>query len=182
MSQFVPSPDAKWLAYAVAKGGADWETVRVRNVAGGKDLADEVRWVRFSGLSWTHDSKGFFYSRYPEPPKHKVLEAALSGQAVYYHRLGTPQSEDQLIYQRKDHPSWIVNATVSDDGSYVFLTTSRIRQQQPLYFIDLATRGTPRFRRRSADRRKLVMRSSRRLVAPVAALCAQPTRTRPIAA
>ena len=92
VSQFAPSPDAKWLAYAVAKGGADWETVRVRNVATGEDLADEVAWVRFSELSWTHDSQGFFYSRYPEPPKHKVLEAALSGQAVYYHRLGTPQS------------------------------------------------------------------------------------------
>ena len=77
------------------KGGADWETVRVRNVATGEDLADAVAWVRFSELSWTHDSKGFFYSRYPEPPKHKVLEAALSGQAVYYHRLGTPQSDDR---------------------------------------------------------------------------------------
>ena len=72
----------------------------MRNVATREDLADEVAWVRFSELSWTHDSQGFFYSRYPEPPKHKVLEAALSGQAVYYHRLGTPQSDDQLIYQR----------------------------------------------------------------------------------
>ena len=144
-SQFVPSPDAKWLAYAVAKGGADWETVRVRNVTTGEDLDDEVAWVRFSELSWTHDSQGFFYSRYPEPPKHKVLEAALSGQAVYYHRLGTPQSGDQLIYQRTDHPSWIVNATVSDDGRYVFLTTYRgSDNNNQLHFIDLAYPGTPR--------------------------------------
>ena len=58
----------------------------------GKDLADEVRWMRFSGISWTKDAKGFFYSRYPEPPKGKVLEAALSGHTLYYHRVGTPQS------------------------------------------------------------------------------------------
>ena len=145
VSQFAPSPDAKWLAYAVAKGGADWETVRVRSVVTCEDLADEVAWVRFSELAWTHDSQGFFYSRYPEPPAHKVLEAALSGQAVYYHRLGTPQSRDQLIYQRLDHPSWIVNATVSDDGRYVFLATYRgSDNNNQLHFIDLEHPGTPR--------------------------------------
>jgi prolyl oligopeptidase len=145
VSQFVPSPDARWLAYAVAKGGADWETVRVRNVTSREDLTDEVAWVRFSELSWTHDSRGFFYSRYPEPPNHKVLEAALSGQAVYYHRLGTPQSDDPLIYQRPDQPSWIVNATVSDDGRYVLLTTYRgSDNNNQLHVIDLEDPATPR--------------------------------------
>src|SRR5688572_8298941 len=145
VSQFVPSPDANWLAYAVAKGGADWETVRVRNVATRRDLADEIAWVRFSELSWTHDSQGFFYSRYPEPPKHKVLEAALSSQAVYYHRLGTPQSDDRLIYQRTDHAAWIVNAQVSDDGRYVFLTTYRgSDNNNQLHFIDLGSPGSPK--------------------------------------
>ncbi len=144
VSQFVPSPDAKWLAYAAAKGGADWETVHVRNVVTGADLGDEIAWVRFSEVAWTHDSKGFFYSRYPEPPRNKVLEAALTGHAVYYHRLGSPQSDDLLIYQRKDHPSWIVNATVSDDGRYAFLTTYRgSDHNNQLHFIDLAAAGAP---------------------------------------
>jgi prolyl oligopeptidase len=144
VSQFVPSPDARWLAYAAAKGGADWETVRVRNVATGTDLDDAIEWVRFSEIAWTHDSKGFFYSRYPEPPKHKVLEAALANQAVYYHRLGTAQADDILIYQRQDHPSWIVNATVSDDGRYVFLTTYRgADNNNQLHFIDLGAAGSP---------------------------------------
>ena len=89
-----PSPDAKLLAYGLAEGGADWRTIKVRDIATGKDLPDEVRWMRFSDISWTKDAKGFFYSRYPEPPKNKVLEAALSGQALYYHRVGTPQSAD----------------------------------------------------------------------------------------
>jgi prolyl oligopeptidase len=144
VSQFAPSPDARYLAYAVAKGGADWETVRVRSVASGADLGDELPWVRFSEISWTHDSKGFFYSRYPEPPSNKVLEAALAGQAVYYHRLGSPQSDDVLIYRRQDHPSWIVNAQVSDDGRYVWLTTHRgADNNNQLHFIDLGSPGSP---------------------------------------
>lgn len=144
LAQFTPSPDARLLAYAVADGGADWETVRVRSIATGGDLPDSVAWVRFSDLSWTHDSKGFFYSRYPEPPKNKVLEAALSGQAIYYHRLGTPQADDLLIYQRLDHPAWIVNATVSDDGRYVFIRTYRgADNNNQLHYIDLEYAAAP---------------------------------------
>lgn len=145
LSQFAPSPDARLIAYAAARGGADWETVRVRSTATGVDLADEVAWVRFSDLSWTHDSRGFFYSRYPEPPAHKVLEAALTGHAVYYHRVGTPQSDDTLIYQRLDHPSWVVNAAVSDDGRYVWLRTYRgADHNNQLHFIDLEYAAAPR--------------------------------------
>src|SRR5215203_561474 len=144
LAQFAPSPDATFLAYAIAEGGADWETVRVRSIATGEDLPDSVAWVRFSELSWTRDSKGFFYSRYPEPPKNKVLEAALSGQAIYYHRLGTPQSEDLLIYQRQDHPAWIVNATVSEDGRYLFIRTYRgADNNNQLHYVDLEHPGAP---------------------------------------
>ena len=144
LAQYAPSPDARLLAYAIAAGGADWETVHVRSLTTGEDLADAISWVRFSDLSWTHDSKGFFYSRYPEPPKNKVLEAALTGHAVYYHRLGTPQTDDLLIYQRVDHPSWIVNATVSDDGRYVFLRTYRgADNNNQLHYIDLELAHAP---------------------------------------
>ena len=144
LAQYMPSPDAQLLAYAIAEGGADWETVRIRNVATGEDLADTIAWVRFSDLSWTHDSAGFFYSRYPEPPAGKVLEAALSGQAVYYHRVGTPQSDDVLIYQRQDHPTWIVNATVSDDGRCVFIRTFRgADNNNQLHVIDLGSPASP---------------------------------------
>jgi prolyl oligopeptidase len=144
LAQFMPSPDARLLAYAIAEGGADWETVRIRNVATGDDLSDTIAWVRFSELSWTHDSAGFFYSRFPEPPAGKALEAALSGQAVYYHRVGTPQSDDVLIYQRQDHPSWIVNATVSDDGRCVFIRTFRgADNNNQLHVINLGSPTSP---------------------------------------
>jgi prolyl oligopeptidase len=144
VSQFAPSPDARWIVYAVARGGADWETLRIRNVETGDELAEQIEWVRFSDLAWTHDSQGFFYSRYPEPPAHKVLEAALADQAVYYHRLGTAQSADVLIYRRQDHPGWIVNASVSDDGRYVFLRTWRgSDNNNQLHVIDLLHPAAP---------------------------------------
>jgi len=144
LAQYAPSPDARLIVYAIAEGGADWETLRIRNVLTGEDLGDVVSWVRFSELAWTHDSKGFFYSRYPQPPAGKVLEAALSNQAIYYHRLGSPQSADVLIYQRQDHPSWIVNATVSEDGRYVFIRTYRgADHNNQLHFINLGSPGHP---------------------------------------
>ena len=69
LSEWQPSPDGKLFAYGLSEGGADWRTVHVRDLTTGKDLDDAVRWIRFSNLSWTKDSRGFFYSRYPEPPK-----------------------------------------------------------------------------------------------------------------
>ena len=144
LSQYQPSPDAKLIVYGTSEGGADWETLRIRNLATGADLNDVIAWVRFSALSWTHDSRGFFYSRYPQPPEGKVLEAALSHQAVYYHAVGTPQSDDILIYQRQDHPSWIVNAVVSEDGRYVFIRTFRgADNNNQLHFINLGDPAQP---------------------------------------
>jgi prolyl oligopeptidase len=144
LAHYTPSRDAKLLAYAVSAGGADWETVRVRSMETGIDLPDTVSWVRFSDVSWTHDSKGFFYSRYPEPPKNKVLEAALSGHAIYYHRIGTTQDEDVLVYQRTDHPAWIVNGKVGDDGRYLFIRTYRgADNNNQLHYIDMVSKAAP---------------------------------------
>jgi prolyl oligopeptidase len=120
-----PSPDGKLIVYALSEGGADWQTLRVRDLTTMRDLSDAVRWVRFSGVEWTNDGKGFFYSRYPEPPKGKKLEAALTGHSLYYHRIGTPQSQDKLIYERKDMPTWITYGDVSEDGKYLVIFFSR---------------------------------------------------------
>ena len=138
LAEFAPSPDGRLLAYTVAVGGADWQTVRLRNVATGQDLADEVRWMRFSNLSWTKDAKGFFYSRYPEPAPGKALSAALVGQALYYHTVGTPQSEDRLIFNFPDHPRWFVTGWLTDDGRYLLVSTSRgADNTNRLYVADL---------------------------------------------
>ena len=144
LAQYQPSPDARLLAYGLAEGGADWRTIKVRDLATGKDLADEVRWMRFSDISWTKDARGFFYSRYPEPPKNKVLEAALSGQALYYHRVGTPQSEDRLVYERKDIPGWLIGGTVTEDGRYLLITMAEgSGNENRLYFADLGNPAAP---------------------------------------
>ncbi|MGH9199323.1 MAG: S9 family peptidase, partial [Acidimicrobiia bacterium] len=145
LSQWMPSPDAKLLAYGLAEGGADWNTVRVRDIASGKDLPDEVRWMRFSSISWTNDNKGFFYSRYPEPPKNKVLEAALSGHALYYHRIGTPQSQDTLVYERKDLPAWIIDGNVTEDGRYLLVMMFEgAENKNSLYYADLGRADAPK--------------------------------------
>ena len=143
-AEYKVSPDAKLMAYGLSEGGADWETIHVRDLATGKDLADEVRWMRFSGISWTKDAKGFYYSRYPEPPKGKVLEAALSGHTLYYHRVGTPQSQDLLVYERKDLPGWIINGGVTEDGRYLLiLMFEGSGNKNRLYAADLGNAKTP---------------------------------------
>lgn len=138
MAQWSPSRDGKLLAYGLSEGGADWRTIHVREIDSGKDLMDEVRWMRFSDISWTNDSKGFFYARYPEPPKGKELEAALSGQAIYYHLVGTPQASDKLIYERKDLPAWFIGGSVTEDGRYLIVTMNKgADNNNRLYYSDL---------------------------------------------
>lgn len=138
LAEWAPAHDGKLLAYGLSEGGADWRTLHVRDVESGKDLSDEVRWMRFSGISWTKDGKGFFYSRYPEPPAGKALEAALSGQAIYYHRVGQPQSQDRLIYERKDLPTWFVGGNVTEDGRYLIVSLAKgSDNNNRLYYSDL---------------------------------------------
>jgi prolyl oligopeptidase len=144
LAQWTTSPDGRHLAYGLAAGGADWRMVRVRDVTTGADLPDEVRWMRFSDISWTKDGRGFFYARYPEPPAGRVLEAALSGQAIYYHRLGTPQSADVLVYERPDLPAWIVGGKVTEDGRYLLVTMARgADNRNRLYYADLGSPTSP---------------------------------------
>jgi len=138
LSQWKPSPDGRLLAYTLSEGGADWRTIHVRDIEQNRDLDDRVKWMRFSALSWTKDNRGFFYSRYPEPPAGKVLEAALSGQAIYYHRIGTPQSEDRLIYERNDLPTWFLGGVTTEDGRYLLISMAKgSGNENRLYYADL---------------------------------------------
>ena len=119
LAQWMPSPDGRYLAYALSQGGADWADVRVRDLAIGSDLPGVVRWFRFSGIAWTRDGNGFFYARFPEPPAGKALEADLKDHQLWYHVVGTPQEADRLIYWRRELPRYFVGAEVSDDGRYL---------------------------------------------------------------
>jgi len=117
------SDDGKYLAYSVADAGSDWNTWRVLDVASAKPLSDEVKWTKFSGASWTRDGKGFFYSRYDDPKPGEKFQSLNLNQKVFYHRLGTPQSEDVLVYRQPDHPDWGFSTEVSEDGRYLIITT-----------------------------------------------------------
>ncbi|HVL40383.1 MAG TPA: prolyl oligopeptidase family serine peptidase [Fimbriimonadaceae bacterium] len=116
------SDDGKHLAYALQKAGSDWMEWKVRDVATSKDLKDHIQWSKFSGASWTADGKGFFYSRYDAPKPGQKLQEQNYFQKLYYHRLGTPQSQDVLIYERKDQKEWGFDGTVSEDGRYLVIS------------------------------------------------------------
>ncbi|GIU82090.1 MAG: S9 family peptidase [Acidobacteria bacterium] len=134
LMSFSISDDGKFLAYGLSSGGSDWQEWRIRNVETGEDLPDLIKWVKFSGASWTADGKGFFYSRYPEPNEKTKLEEANFNHKVYYHRIGTSQAEDILIYERPDQKKWLFNANVTEDGKYLIITVSQGTDPRNLIF------------------------------------------------
>ena len=141
---FFPAPDAQHFAYGQAEGGSDWSTYYVREL-GGKQLPDVIRWVKFSGLSWTEDGKGFFYGRYPEPRSGKALEDAVRDKKIYYHRLGTAQSDDRLIYERPDEPALFINADTDETGRYLFFRTNKgTSNKNELFVKDLGDPLAPK--------------------------------------
>ena len=116
------SDDGRFLAYGVQDAGSDWKTWRIMEIETRKLLDDELKWVKFSSADWTPDSKGFFYARYPEPLEGAAFQSLNMNMKVYYHRVGTPQSSDVLVYERPDHPEWGFQNSVSEDGRYLVLT------------------------------------------------------------
>ena len=119
------SPDGKLLAYSTAASGSDWNEIRVRDIESGKDLDDHVKFVKFSNTAWTKDGKGFFYSRYDEPKEATKLADVNYFQKLYYHRIGTPQSADTLVYDRADQKEWGFGGQTTDDGRYLIITTTK---------------------------------------------------------
>ena len=112
----------KFLAFGVAEAGSDWRTWKVLHVPTGKMLDDEIKWSKFAGTAWTKDGKGFFYGRFPEPKEGQQFQSLNMNQKIYYHRVGTPQSDDVLVYERPDQPKWGFNPQVSEDGKYLVIT------------------------------------------------------------
>ena len=131
------SDDGKLMAYAIATSGSDWNEWHVRDVDTGKDLPDDIKWVKFSGASWTKDNKGFYYSRYDEPTGASMRDTNYF-QKLYYHRLGTVQSEDKLIYERPDNKEMGFGGSVTDDGHYLVIHVWQgTSPNNRLYYKDL---------------------------------------------
>ena len=118
------SHDGKRIAYGVQDGGTDWRTVKVLDVDSGRVLDDTIEWVKFSGLDWDRAGEGVFYSRYPKPAEGAKFQGLNKDQTVYHHRVGKPQSADRLVYATPDRPELNHGASVSDDGRWLYVTSS----------------------------------------------------------
>lgn len=142
LASFGFSEDGKMLAFAKSEGGSDWNTWYVKDLETGTELKDELKWSKWSTASWTHDGKGFFYSRYPAPKEGDALEEANYNHKVYYHRIGTPQQDDALVYEDPKNKAWGFDAQVSEDGKFLIIhvwegTDTRNR----LYYLKLGRNG-----------------------------------------
>ncbi len=113
------SQDAKYIAYSISKGGSDWREIMVKDIESGEMLPDTIKWAKFTGISW--DKDGFYYSGYTPPAKGKELTMKNEYHKLFYHKLGTPQSEDKVIMENKDDPYRMFYASITDDGRYLIV-------------------------------------------------------------
>jgi prolyl oligopeptidase len=133
------SDDGKYLAFSRAEAGSDWSAWRVMEIATANLLPDELKWTKFSHASWTKDGKGFFYCRYEQPKPGAEYQALNFNNKLCYHRAGTPQSADTLVYWRPEHPDWQYQGEVSDDGRWLVISAVRgTNQRQRIFVRDLA--------------------------------------------
>jgi prolyl oligopeptidase len=140
LSELEVSEDGSLLVYGISRAGSDWQEFRVREVATGRDRDDLVEWVKFSGASWLPDNSGFFYSRYDAPAPGEKRKGKNEFQKLYFHKLGTPQTADTLIYQRTDHPDWGFSGSVTEDGRYLVISISQgTDPRNRIYYKDLHT-------------------------------------------
>lgn len=138
------SDDGKLLAYGLSATNSDWQEWKVRDVRTGADLPDRLQWAKFSGAAWTKDNRGFYYSRYDEPKAGAKLTETNQFHKLYYHRTGTPQAEDKLVYHRPDHGDWTISGLVAGDGNYLGIWISQgsyLRNR--FYCQDLRETGAP---------------------------------------
>lgn len=138
------SRDGSKMAYGVSQSGSDWQTWRVRDVASATDSGDVIEWIKFTGVAWTRDGSGFYYARYDQPKNTNALAAVNEGQRLFFHKLGTPQSADTLIYARPEHRKWGFSPTVTEDGRYLVITVRVGTERKNSVFVqDLGRRGAP---------------------------------------
>lgn len=144
LAEWEPSPDGRLLAYAVQDGGTDWRTIKVRDVTTGQDLPDVIDWSKFGRVAWKKDGSGFYYSRFPETTGPKYLAISLN-QKVFFHKLGTPQAADQLIFETPEHPKRGHFAQVTDDGRWLIIITSEgTDDRYEVRIADIAKGEAPR--------------------------------------
>jgi prolyl oligopeptidase len=139
---WAPSDNGKLLAYSIQDGGTDWRIIKVMDVATGKVLDDEVRWAKYSGISWI-GNEGFLYSRFDAPKEGAAFQQLTFNQKVYFHRVGTPQSADELVYATPDRPELGHSAQATQDGKWALITSSKgTDEKYELHLIPLGPKAT----------------------------------------
>jgi len=121
LAEWEPSDDGRYVAYGVQEGGTDWRVLKVIETATGRVLDDEVRWAKFTGIEWAKDGSGFFYSRFPEPSAAQQFQSTNENHAIYFHRIGTAQAQDRLVFAQPDRPRLSNNGEVTDDGRWLIV-------------------------------------------------------------
>ncbi len=137
LSVLKASNDHHYLAYGISRAGSDWQEFYVMEIPSGKQLADHLEWVKFSDIAWYRD--GFFYTRYDTPAKGDELKAENKNAKIYYHKVGTPQSEDMLIYKDEAHPEWGFSMEVTEDEQYMLLYVTESTSGNALAFRKAGT-------------------------------------------
>ena len=134
--------DGKLAGLALAEAGSDWQKIIVRDVTTGKDLPDVIRWTKFGRASWLHDGSGFYYSGYDAPPEGDALKAANFGMKIFFHKLGTEQKSDPVVFARPDNRELFLFGGVTDDGRYLVITQAQgTSPNNELAVLDLQTPG-----------------------------------------
>lgn len=145
LSGLAVSDDGRWLAYARSDRGSDWMTWRVRDLDEDGDRPDVVAWSKFSGAAWAPDGSGFWYGAYEPPPPGQAYQEVNRGQRLCFHRVGTDQADDVVVYAREDQPEWGYRPSVSEDGRWLLVTVSHGTDPRTrLYVADLAGDGDVR--------------------------------------
>ena len=137
LAEWDASGDGAFIAFGMQDGGSDWRTIRVMNTSTGEVLDDRVEWARFTGIAWHPDGSGFYYSRFPEPEAD--FNASVENHAVYFHRIGTPQSEDQLVHAPTPGQTLLHTAGVTPDGRYLIVYTSALTGGVAMTVTDLSS-------------------------------------------
>ena len=122
LTTFSVSKDGKWAAYGISEGGSDWNEYLVRNVETGEDTDDHLKWIKFSGAAWHGD--GFYYGRFAEPTEGSELSSQNENKKIYFHKLGTDQSDDKLVYEEPQHPQRGIYAMTSEDERFLMMYLS----------------------------------------------------------
>lgn len=142
LAEWAPSGEGSLLAFAMQDGGSDWRAIRVMDTATGERLDDTVEWARFTNIAWNGDSSGFYYSRFPEPDAGASFNAGIDAHAVYFHQLGTPQSEDRLVHAPSPGRPLVHTVDVTPDGRYLIVYTSALTGGVAMTGTDLSSKDS----------------------------------------